>query len=66
MVLDILDGNTEDQKKQRFYRKMTALDGRTFEFDGVSYMVRSGINNDDQPAFYLEIVPEKKKKKANA
>ena len=67
MDMDIVDGANDDQKKQRFYKKMTSLDGRTFKFDGDNYMVRSGINEDDNPAFYLvKLDPEKAEGSPNA
>jgi hypothetical protein len=43
---DILDGNTDDQKKQRFHKKMHTLDGRVFALDGTDYMVATSFDDD--------------------
>jgi hypothetical protein len=53
---DIVSGNNDDQKKSRFYKLVPSLDGRVFEIEGVDYIIRSGRDNDDNAAFYIEQV----------
>jgi hypothetical protein len=43
MELDIIDGNNDDQKKQRFPKRLHTLDGRVFAIDGVDYMVANRL-----------------------
>jgi hypothetical protein len=61
---DVITGNNDDQKKSRFMKMMPILDGRTFKIDEIDYMVRSGLNADDNMAFYLMKVDHRAKEAA--
>lgn len=54
--MEVLSGNNEDQKKSRFMRMMPTLDGRVYVIEGVEYMIRSGYDNDENIAYYIERV----------
>jgi hypothetical protein len=56
--MEIIDGANDDQKKARFHRKMPTLDGRTFAIDGEDYMMRSGMNKEDDLEYYLVRLPK--------
>jgi hypothetical protein len=51
--MDIVEGNNDDQKKNRFVKRMASLDGRTFKIDEIDYMMRSGFDQEKNAAFYL-------------
>lgn len=52
--MDICDGNNDDQKKSRFYRRLPLLDGRTFKLHDQDFMVRMGSNSDQDTTYFLE------------
>lgn len=51
--LDIIEGNNDDQKKQRFPKRLHTLDGRAFTIDGDDYMVQTAYDEDQNTVFYL-------------
>jgi hypothetical protein len=55
MELDIIEGNNDDQKKQRFPKKLYTMDGRVFRIDDQEYIVNSGVNEEGDPIFYLAV-----------
>lgn len=58
MELDIIEGNNDDQKKQRFPKKMHTLDGRAFKIEGFDYLVRSGNDAEGDPVLFLQRLEE--------
>jgi hypothetical protein len=48
MELDIVEGNNDDQKKQRFPKRLHTLDGRAFTVDGADYMVMTTFDDEQQ------------------
>lgn len=53
MELDIIEGNNDDQKKQRFPKKLHTLNGRVFVVNGIPYVVRAGLDLEGDPVFSL-------------
>ncbi|USN15419.1 hypothetical protein KIKIMORA_02730 [Brevundimonas phage vB_BpoS-Kikimora] len=53
MEMDIIEGNNDDQKKQRFPKKLHALNGRVFVFNNIQYVIRSGSDAEGDPVYNL-------------
>lgn len=56
--MDICDGNNDDQKKSRFYRRLPLLEGRTFVLKEKKHMVRMGTNSEGDTTYHMELVVE--------
>jgi hypothetical protein len=54
LELDILDGNNDDQKKQRFYKRLHSLVGRVFRVNKVDFIIRETIDAESNPALVIE------------
>ncbi|AXQ68732.1 PE-PGRS family protein [Caulobacter phage CcrPW] len=53
MELDIIEGNNDDQKKQRFPKRLHTLDGRVFSIDSVDYIVLTNFDDDNNLVYSL-------------
>lgn len=53
--LDILEGNNDDVKKHRFYKRLQGLEGRVFEIGGTRHIVNEVLNDDMDPVWELVI-----------
>jgi hypothetical protein len=64
MALDVLEGNNDDQKKSRFQKRLISLDGRTFRFDDIPYMVCRTLDEERNPAYVIRRLDAEGAKKA--
>jgi len=55
MECDIVEGNNDDQKKQRFPKRMHTLDGRVFAIDGVEYIIKTTYDEDQNMVWRMEL-----------
>lgn len=53
LELDIIEGNNDDQKKQRFPKRLHTLEGRAFTFDGTEIIVQTTLDADNNVVYYL-------------
>jgi hypothetical protein len=53
MELDIVEGNNDDQKKQRFPKRLHTLEGRVFTVDGADYEVMTTFDDEGNVAYFL-------------
>ncbi len=53
MGLDIIEGNNDDQKKQRFPRRLHSMDGRVFTIEDVDYMIYTTFDEDNNLVYEL-------------
>lgn len=53
MDMDIIEGNNDDQKKQRFPKRLHTLDGRVFLIEGIEYIVLTGFDADNNLVYSL-------------
>lgn len=51
--LDIIEGNNDDQKKQRFPKKLHTLEGRVFTIEKIDYLVETGFDEDQNLVYRL-------------
>lgn len=56
--LDIIEGNNDDQKKQRFPKRLHTLDGRVFAIEGSDYMVLTSFDEDANVVYQLRPLAE--------
>lgn len=54
-ALDILEGNNDDVKKHRFYKRLQSLEGRVFEIGGMRHIVNEVLNEEMDPVWELVI-----------
>jgi hypothetical protein len=56
LEMDIIEGNNDDQKKQRFPKRLHSLEGRVFEINKTLYQVASALDDDNNLVYALTLI----------